>query len=106
MQKNTLWSESLLKTCQSVCALIAVCTAFAVSGCATAIKPEQDGAPAKLGFQNPGLSPGNGGQLITEQSLQPGDIVLMRPFDAAQGRPRGDSARPASRYVIQTILKY
>ena len=76
MQKNTLWSESLLKTCQSVCALIAVCTAFAVSGCATAIKPEQDGAPAKLGFQNLGLSPGNGGQLITEQSLQPGDIVL------------------------------
>jgi len=29
---------------------------------------------------------------------QPGEIVLMRPL--------GDPARPASRYVVQTILKF
>jgi hypothetical protein len=29
---------------------------------------------------------------------QPGELVLMRPL--------GDPARPASRYVIQTILKF
>jgi hypothetical protein len=37
---------------------------------------------------------------------QSAELVLMRPFDAAQGRPPGDPSRPASRYVIQTILKY
>jgi hypothetical protein len=30
--------------------------------------------------------------------MQPGEIVLMRPL--------GDPSRPASRYVIQTILRY
>lgn len=37
---------------------------------------------------------------------QSAEIVLMRPFDGAQGRPLGDPSRPASRYVIHTILRY
>ena len=53
-----------------------VCLAHFASGCATAVQPGSDGAPARLSFQNPALSPGNGGQLITAQALQPGDIVL------------------------------
>ena len=37
---------------------------------------------------------------------QPGEIVLMRPALSRVEGPLGDPSRPASRYVIQTILKY
>ena len=37
---------------------------------------------------------------------QSAEIVLMRPLDVARGRALGDPSRPASRYVVQTILKY
>jgi hypothetical protein len=56
--------------------LVLLSCAIAVSGCATAIKPnETTGAPT-LGFQNLGLNPGNGGKLIGSESLEPGDIIL------------------------------
>lgn len=77
MPKNILLNRPLPKnTLICVVAYLTVCLVFLMSGCATAIKPAQNGVPAKLGFQNPALSPGNGGQLVTAQALQPGDIVL------------------------------
>ena len=47
-----------------------------LAACATAIKPGVDGGPAVLGFQDKTLRPGNGGQLVTADSLRPGDIIL------------------------------
>ena len=73
MPKNILLN-ALLRSASH--ALFIVCLACLANGCATAIKPGQDGRPATLGFQNQSLSPGNGGQLINAQALQPGDIVL------------------------------
>ncbi|MES2511729.1 MAG: distant relative of cell wall-associated hydrolase [Pseudomonadota bacterium] len=54
--------------------LLAAATLLA--GCATAIKPGQDGGNAKLAFQDMALKPGNGGALIGAEVLQPGDIIL------------------------------
>ena len=47
----------------------------ALAGCATAIRPLESGA-AVMGFQNLALNPRNGGQLVTSDDLQPGDIIL------------------------------
>ena len=76
MQKNTLLNANFRKASGSFLTVCLVGLAGLASGCATAIKPGLDGAPAKLDFQNLTLSPGNGGQLIDARALQPGDIVL------------------------------
>ena len=76
MPKNISLNAPLPKL---IAALLAACLAGLAGiagGCATAIKPASDTAPATLGFQNLLLSPGNGGQLINAQALQSGDIVL------------------------------
>lgn len=78
MQKNTWLSKLLHSTTTTITTTAGVicCLVLLVSGCATAILPGPDGTAARLGFQNKALSPGNGGQLISEQSLKPGDIIL------------------------------
>lgn len=56
------------------------------TGCATSMKPVPDASGAQsplLRFQNPALTPRNGGQLIAGEALQPGDILLS----AANGIP-------------------
>ena len=53
-----------------------VAVAVLLAACATAIKPGKDGEPAVFGFQDKTLRPGNGGQLVTADSLRPGDIIL------------------------------
>lgn len=60
---------------------LALCT-----GCATSMKPVPQASGAEsplLRFQNPALTPRNGGQLIAGDALQPGDILLS----AANGIP-------------------
>ena len=59
-----------------VCRAATVGTLVLLAACATAIKPGVDGGPAALGFQNKTLNPRNGGQLVTAESLRPGDIIL------------------------------
>lgn len=46
------------------------------TACATALKPGQSEGSTILGFQNKTLHPGNGGQLVNAENLQPGDIIL------------------------------
>lgn len=56
------------------------------TGCATSLKPVSQASDASqpiLRFQNPALTPRNGGQLIGADALQPGDILLS----AANGIP-------------------
>ena len=56
---------------------LAACSLLAA--CATGIRqahPEQAGADPVVAFQNPLLTPRNGGQLADIASLQPGDIIL------------------------------
>ncbi len=47
-----------------------------LGGCATALKPSEDGNLAALQFQNLALNPSNGGHLVAAADLQPGDIIL------------------------------
>jgi cell wall-associated NlpC family hydrolase len=56
--------------------LLLLSAAFLFSGCATRIAPPTAQAPLKLQVQSAGLAPGNGGELVTAQALQPGDILL------------------------------
>ena len=61
-------------------------TLVVCAGCATSLKPapQASGAsPPLLRFQNPALTPRNGGQLIDADALQAGDILLS----AANGIP-------------------
>ena len=60
---------------------LVICT-----GCATNVKPAPDASGIQqplLRFQNPALTPRNGGQLIGGEALRPGDILLS----AANGIP-------------------
>ena len=57
-------------------ALVTACAVFVLVGCATALKPDAEGGNPALTFQNLALNPSNGGQLITADDLQPGDIIL------------------------------
>ena len=57
-------------------ASVAACAMVLLVGCATALKPDDTGANPALAFQNLALNPSNGGQLITANDLQPGDIIL------------------------------
>ncbi len=55
------------------CGLAAV---LLLSACATQVTSTEDQPKSRLTFQNKALNPGNGGQLIGAEALQPGDIVL------------------------------
>ena len=57
-------------------ALVTACAAVFLVGCATGLKPDAEGGNPALAFQNLALNPSNGGQLITADDLQPGDISL------------------------------
>ena len=56
--------------------VVAACTVVLLVGCATALKPDASGRNPSLAFQNKALNPSNGGQLVTADDLQPGDIIL------------------------------
>ncbi|MCM5682246.1 distant relative of cell wall-associated hydrolase [Schlegelella sp. S2-27] len=67
--------------------LAALAAALAAGGCATRLEMESAGgsrrvpvlddiASLRVKFQNPALSPANGGALVTAEALQPGDILL------------------------------
>ncbi|SMC23175.1 Permuted papain-like amidase enzyme, YaeF/YiiX, C92 family [Andreprevotia lacus DSM 23236] len=58
--------------------LVALLFASLLAGCAVGVRqlPDESGQPQKLVFQRPGLSPQNGGQLISAAELRPGDIIL------------------------------
>ena len=67
--------------------LAALVSALAAAGCATRLEVQpaeaprrvpllEDIASLRLKFQNPALSPANGGALIAAEALQPGDILL------------------------------
>ena len=73
MQKN-IWLSNLGRN--TPFSWVTLCLVLLIGGCATAIVPGPDGTAGRLGFQNKALSPGNGGQLVSEQQLQPGDIIL------------------------------
>ncbi len=47
-----------------------------LGGCATAIKPHETTGAPMLDFQSMALNPGNGGELVKADALQPGDIIL------------------------------
>jgi cell wall-associated NlpC family hydrolase len=47
-----------------------------LAACATQLQPQEGDVLPRLGMQSPALHPGNGGQLVTGEALQPGDIVL------------------------------
>jgi cell wall-associated NlpC family hydrolase len=57
-------------------AAAAVSLLVLLSGCATALKPTEEGNASALQFQNLALNPSNGGQLVSAGDLQPGDIIL------------------------------
>ena len=67
--------------------LPALAWALAVSGCATRVEMQPGEGPRglpvldhiaslRVKFQNPALSPANGGALVAAEALQPGDILL------------------------------
>lgn len=56
-------------------AAMAAALPIALTGCATALQTTEAGTQT-LGFQNLALNPRNGGQLVTSDDLQPGDIIL------------------------------
>jgi hypothetical protein len=47
-----------------------------LSACATGIKTNEATGAQSLAFQNKALHPANGGQLVSLDALQPGDIIL------------------------------
>ncbi len=47
-----------------------------ITGCATQMQPDGNTGVPTVAFQSLGLHPGNGGQLVPLESLQPGDIIL------------------------------
>ncbi|WP_148713754.1 YaeF family permuted papain-like enzyme [Chitinolyticbacter meiyuanensis] len=48
-----------------------------LAGCATNVRPAAEGQPLpSVAFQQQGLAPRNGGQLIAPEALAPGDILL------------------------------
>lgn len=49
--------------------------AAGLASCATGVQTEPTGAP-RLAFQNPALSPRNGGLTVNVEGLLPGDIIL------------------------------
>lgn len=61
---------------------LALLACLLLAACATGIRQESDAAPDSLpaspvlAFQNPLLTPHNGGRLAEPGSLQPGDIIL------------------------------
>ena len=66
--------------------LVPCALALLMAGCATRVDVErparrtlpilEDIASLRVKFQNPALSPGNGGELVSAEALQPGDILL------------------------------
>jgi hypothetical protein len=58
------------------CALLLTLAAAVLAGCATAIRSDEASGQPSIAFQNKGINPRNGGQLVDATALRPGDIIL------------------------------
>ena len=53
-----------------------VALAAGLAGCASRVQAPSPEAPLGVSFQNSGIAPGNGGELVSAAVLEPGDILL------------------------------